>query len=239
MKLLKMADPVAVTKSAVGLAGSTVGLAGSGVGLAGTVARDTAHIALSGLHLHGGTGGQRARTGQTGADAASDLTGPPANTAADIAGTDAAEASSEPTIVPVESHAPDEPPVDVVGQPLAAEAALGDREIPEGAGLAHEPRGASRDEEHADAAMQRAEVDGIAEEVTAALEGDAEPEEHLTEPLPAPGEAKARAAEMRTRDASGGPAPGVTRPAPASGGVPARRGASQTSSPSRSVNAER
>ena len=69
----------------------------------------------------------------------------------------------------------------MVGEALAAEAAaergcLTARPGPE-------PRGASRDEEHGDAALQRAEVEEIAEEAAAALEGDVEPEEHLTEPL--------------------------------------------------------
>jgi hypothetical protein len=46
--------------------------------------------------------------------------------------------------------------------------------------------------------LQRAELDEIADEVTATLEGDVEPEEHLTEPLVDPATAKALAAEMRT-----------------------------------------
>jgi hypothetical protein len=102
--------------------------------------------------------------------------------------------------VAVEPHVPEQPPIDVVGQALAAEAALGDRVSPEGAGVAHEPRGASRDEEHGDAALQRAEVEGIADEVAAVLEGDVEPEigpdEHLTEPVIDPAEAKAVISEM-------------------------------------------
>jgi len=191
MKLLKMANPVTVTKSAFGLAGSAVGLAG-------TVAREAVHLALSGLHQLGKPDDQRMGDGQTEAAAATGVTGPTTAAAAAVAVTDVPGAPKGPTIVPVEPHAPEEPPVDVVGEALAAEAALGDRESPEGAGVAHEPRGASRDEEHGDAALQRAEVEGIADEVTAALEGDVEPEEHLTEPLLDPADAKALAAEMRT-----------------------------------------
>jgi hypothetical protein len=61
---------------------------------------------------------------------------------------------------------PLEPPIDVVGQALAAEA-----EQEAHAGRAGEPRGASRDEEHGDAALQRAEVDEIAEETAEGLPG--------------------------------------------------------------------
>jgi hypothetical protein len=104
--------------------------------------------------------------------------------------------SPEPTTLPVEPRAPDEPPVDVVGQALAAEASLGDRQSPEGAGFAHEPRGASRDEEHGTAPLQRAETEGIDDELTAALEGDEEPEQHLTEPVLDRDSAESLAAEM-------------------------------------------
>ena len=76
------------------------------------------------------------------------------------------------------------------GQALADEAALGDRQSSEGAGFAHEPRGASRDEEHGDAPLQRAETEGIDDEVTAALENEDEPEEYLTEPPSNPANAK-------------------------------------------------
>ena len=187
MNVLNMVNPIAMTKRAFGLAGSAVGLVD-------TVARDTAHIVLSGLHRLGIPGEQRDATGQTDSAVATDITG----TRSAAAVTDVDGAPKGPTIVPVEPHAPDEPPIDVVGQALAAEAALGDRDSPDGAGLAHEPRGASRDEEHGDAPLQRAEAEGIEEEVTAALEGDAEPEEHLTEPLIDPADAKALAAEMQT-----------------------------------------
>ena len=86
----------------------------------------------------------------------------------------------------------------MVGEALAAEAAAERGEGPDGAGLAHEPRGASRNEEHGDAALQRAEVEEIAEEAAAALEGDVEPEQHLTEPLLDSADAKAVAAELAT-----------------------------------------
>ncbi|RYU11638.1 hypothetical protein ETU37_13870 [Nocardioides iriomotensis] len=81
----------------------------------------------------------------------------------------------EPAVVRAEPHVPDEAPVDVVGEALAREAAAERGEGPQGAGMAHEPRGASRREEHGDAALQRAEREEIAEETAAALEGDVEP----------------------------------------------------------------
>ena len=70
---------------------------------------------------------------------------------------------------------------------------------------AHEPRAASRDEEHGAAALQRAEVEEIAEEASAAQEGDVEPEEHLTEPLLDSADAKAMAAELATRSKAADP----------------------------------
>jgi hypothetical protein len=192
MKLLKIMNPIAVTRGAFTLAGSAVSLVNN-------VAHEVAHIVLSGMHQVDTTGEQVGDTAQTDAGAVVDTTPGPTTAAATHAASSEIEGAPRgPTTVPVEPHAPEEPPIDVVGQALAAEAALGDRERPEGAGGAHEPRGSSRDEEHGDAPLQRAEVDGIAEEVTAALEGDANPEEHLTEPLLDPAEAKALAAEMRT-----------------------------------------
>jgi hypothetical protein len=71
--------------------------------------------------------------------------------------------------------------------------------------MAHEPRGASRDEEHGDAPLQPAEVTEIAEEASAALEGDVEPEQHLTQPLLDPADAKAAAAELSTMSRAADP----------------------------------
>jgi hypothetical protein len=160
VKLRRMVNPVVVTKRALGVAGWTVGVAVTVVG-------DTAHVVKTGLRLLGNSDQQGGAAGQTDWEAAAEphVEGVP----------------REPTVVPVEPHAPEEPPIDVVGQALAAEAELGTREIPEGAGLAHEPRGASRDEEHGDAPLRRAEAEGIAEEVTAALEDEAGPD---SGPLP-------------------------------------------------------
>jgi hypothetical protein len=180
MKLLKMANPVAVTKGAFGLAGWAVGLAE-------TAARGTAHVVLS--RVQGlAAPDEVSRPHRTDPAAASEPT--------DVGDNEGQGISNGPTIVLEEPHAPEEPPIDVVGQALAAEAALGDRAIPEGAGLAHEPRGSSRDEEHGDAPLQRAEVDGVAEEVAAALEGDVELEDDPDEPLLDPADVKAVAAEM-------------------------------------------
>ena len=102
---------------------------------------------------------------------------------------------------------PDGPPVDVVGETLAAEAAAERGDAPDGVGLAHEPRGASRDEEHGEAALQRAEVDEIADETAAVLEGDVEPEEHLTQPLLDPADTQAVADGLRTMGRAADPDP--------------------------------
>jgi hypothetical protein len=71
----------------------------------------------------------------------------------------------EPQVVLAEPAVPLQPPIDVVGQALAAEAQE-DHLI--GAGRSTEPRGASRDEEHGDAALQRAEAAEIMEEIAEA-----------------------------------------------------------------------
>ncbi len=75
-------------------------------------------------------------------------------------------ADDGPQVVLREPAPPVEPPIDVVGQALAAEA-----EEQSYGGRAGEPRGASRDEEHGEAALQRAEVDEIAEETAEGLPG--------------------------------------------------------------------
>jgi hypothetical protein len=199
MNPIKRANPVIVTKAAFRLAGTAAGLAGtaarravhapvamtrsavdvagSTAALAGTVARGTAH----GL-----------RAGRDDEHAA-----PPPGAGSPAPG-DAAGDGTSPTVVLAEPRAPEEPPVDVVGEALAAEAAAQGGQGHDGGGLAHEPRGASRDEEHGDATLQRAEVEEIAQETTAALEGDPEPEEHLSEPLLNSADAQAMAAELAT-----------------------------------------
>lgn len=220
MNPLKAANPITVTKRVFGVAGAAVGLtsavareavhapvgvtrgafhlAGAAAGLGGTVARETAHV------LRTGQGDEHvAHTRGPGAAGVTDpnIAGPTTAAAVrDVTGT-----PPGPTVVPVEPHAPEEPPIDVVGDALAAEAAADRGEGPEGVGLAHEPRAASRDEEHGDAVLQRADVEEIAEEALAALEGDVEPEEHLTEPLLDSADAKAVAAEVTTRSKAADP----------------------------------
>ncbi|HET6560267.1 MAG TPA: hypothetical protein VFG72_00180 [Marmoricola sp.] len=71
-----------------------------------------------------------------------------------------------PQVVLREPAPPAEPPIDVVGEALAAEA-----QEEQYGGRAGEPRGASRDEEHGDASLQRAEVDEIADETAEGLPG--------------------------------------------------------------------
>jgi hypothetical protein len=185
MNALDVVNPVAVTKRVAGLAGTAVGLTG-------TVAREAVHapvgVARGAIRVAGAAAGlagtvaretAHALRSEPGAGAVGDVTVPPG-----------------PAVVPAEPHVPDAPPVDVVGEALAGEAAVERREGRQGAGMAHEPRGASRDEEHGDAALQRAEVEEIAEETSAALEGDVEPEQHLTQPLLDPADAKAAATEL-------------------------------------------
>lgn len=75
-------------------------------------------------------------------------------------------AKREPQVVLAEPAPPAEPPIDVVGEALAAEA---EQQI--GAGRSTEPRAASRDEEHGEAALQRAEAEEIAEELAEAMPG--------------------------------------------------------------------
>jgi hypothetical protein len=70
----------------------------------------------------------------------------------------------EPQVVLREPGPPPEPPIDVVGEALAAE----DQE-PEYGGHATEPKATTRDEEHGEAALQRAEAEEIAEEVAEAF----------------------------------------------------------------------
>lgn len=178
MNPLKLVNPVTATKG-------TLVVAGKAIGTAGTVARGAAHVAKSGL--------QRLTT--------SDPAGvvDQADSVVPVDSTDPS-AAYRSTDLPFAPLAADRPPVDVVGQALAAEAALGDRQSPEGAGFAHEPKVASHDEEHGDAPMHRTEREEMDDEVTAALEGDladeVEAEEHLTQPILDPGAAKALAAEM-------------------------------------------
>ena len=76
----------------------------------------------------------------------------------------AASGPPEPQIVLAEPAPPAEPPIDIVEQVLAAEG----QQQPT-AGHATEPKAASRDETHGEAAMQRAEFDEIAEEQAEAL----------------------------------------------------------------------
>jgi hypothetical protein len=151
MKLFRLVNPIAVTKVVVGLAGSAVGFAEATV-------RAVARIALSGLRQPDEPGDPFDGAGQTDSAPISGLNGSESAAAA----TDVEGAPKGPDIVPVEPHAPEEPPIDVLGQALAAESAMESREGVEDSGMADEA------------------------------------EEHLTQPLIDPADAKALAAEMRT-----------------------------------------
>lgn len=196
MNPIKVANPITMTKGAFGLAGTAVGLAG-------TVVRNAPRLLLSVLEQLGrvaeqDTGAARNRSARlAGFVDDANIPGPTTAAAAAAAVTDVEGAPSGPTVVPAEPHAPEEPPIDVVGDTLAAEAAAESGEGTDGADLAHEPRGASRDEEHGGAALQRAEVDEITEEAASALEGYVAPEDHLSAPLLDPADAEAMAAELQ------------------------------------------
>ncbi len=180
MNPLKLANPVIAAQVAVGLTGAAVGVAE-------TLARRCVDVVQWGLHRLSLPAGLPVQP----RDASAQDQEPQA---AEAAG----EVWTESPALPFEPHAPEEPPIDVVGEALAAEAAFGDHDVAAGVGFAHEPRASSRDEEHGAVPLQRAEVEGIADEVSAALHGDEDPEEHLTEPVLDEAEAKAIAAEMRT-----------------------------------------
>jgi hypothetical protein len=199
MNPIKAANPVTVTKGAFRLAGTAAGLAGTAARRAVhapvAMTRSAADLAGSSAALLGTAArgaGHALRTDHDDEHAA------PSPGAGSPTSQDAGGAGASPTVVLTEPRAPEEPPVDVVGEALAAEAAAQGGQGHDGGGLAHEPRGASRDEEHGDAALLRAEVEEIAQETAAALEGDLEPEEHLTEPLLDSGDAKAMASELAT-----------------------------------------
>lgn len=150
MKLVKMANPVAVTRAALGLGGEVIGVASS---VAGSVARQTAQVVVDRLFPELPHEPDVAETAPLEDDLPDD----------DVS------VAPGPTTVPVEPHAPEEPPVDVVGRALAAEA-RGDQAPTHGAGFAHEPRGASRDDERGEVPWQQAEADEVADEVDAGLE---------------------------------------------------------------------
>jgi hypothetical protein len=196
MNAFDVVNPVTVTKRVAGLAGTAVGLTG-------TVAREAVHapvgVARGAVHVAGAAAGLAGSVVRQTAHAL--RTDPGAGAAGTVS-----DVRAEPH-VPVDPpiDPPVDPPVDVVGQTLAAEAAAERGDGPQGAGMAHEPRGASRDEEHGDAPLQPAEVTEIAEEASAALEGDVEPEQHLTQPLLDPADAKAAAAELSTMSRAADP----------------------------------
>ena len=180
MKLSKLLNPVHVAHQT---AEHAVGLAGSAVGYAETLARGGvragAHLVSSGLHP--GRETRRPTPRERYATEVTEESRPDRE-------------APEPQVVLAEPHAPDLPPVDVVGEALAAEAAADY----EPGGFAHEPRAASREEEHGEHPLERVEAEGIADEVEAALEGDEDPVDHLAEPLLDEAAAKAVISEMET-----------------------------------------
>ena len=170
MNLVKRAHPVALGMTAAGLAGTASGVVGS-----------LAKAAARGLARRGAPSGGTVDAPVEATVEAREATPP-----------------SAPNVVLAEPHAPDEPPVDVVGMALAAEADA------EGGAFAHEPRAASREEEHG-AALRRTTLDEIIEETAAALEGDIEPEPHLTAPLLDESDTKAVLAELSTMSKAADP----------------------------------
>jgi hypothetical protein len=79
---------------------------------------------------------------------------------------EAAPVEVEPQVVLREPGPPPLPPIDVVGEALAAEA---EEPTYGGPGHATEPKASSRDEEHGEAALQRAEAEEILEEMIEAF----------------------------------------------------------------------
>jgi hypothetical protein len=88
---------------------------------------------------------------------------PQATAESDVPAAPAAPEDQELLVTP-----PQEPPVDVVGQALASEAAGAQ----EGNGRATEPSASSRDEGHGDAGLQRAELEEWADEIVEGLNQD-------------------------------------------------------------------
>src|SRR3954469_3866049 len=109
MKLLKLANPIAVTKGAFGVAGTALGLVD-------TMARGTAHLALRGLQRLGDSDEPSAESpAYDGADA-TDVAARARAVAPEAAVADMDEPSTAPAPLPVEPPPPVQPPIDVVGQ---------------------------------------------------------------------------------------------------------------------------
>jgi hypothetical protein len=180
MNPFTLVNPVTVARTGAGLAGTAVGLASS-------TARAGVRLVAWGVRS----------LQEPGTPSVSVPDAPPEPTRAASTSPPDTDVPPGPSLVAVEPHAPEAPPVDVVGQALAADRAQQRGDGPDGDGLAHEPRGASRDEEHGVSELQRAEVEEIAEETAAALEGDPEPPEPPSAPLVDPAETKAAATELR------------------------------------------
>lgn len=132
----------------------------TGTSMAGSAARS------AGSHLHpGGTSDQQTdERAQEPQDAGSEEQ---EQEGAAPTGTNTASAEPqevEPQVVLREPGPPPEPPIDVVGEALAAE-----QQEPAYGGHATEPKASTRDEEHGDAGLQRAEAEEIAEELAEAF----------------------------------------------------------------------
>jgi hypothetical protein len=153
--------------------GRVVGGAKVVVATGTSVAGSAARSATSHLHHGKNTEGagtpatrpddQQAAEQQAGEEQAAEPMAPEGDAAA---GTQTVEEPQvvEPQVVLREPGPPLEPPIDVVGEALAAEA-----EEPSYGGHATEPKATTRDEEHGDAGLQRAEIEEIAEEMAEAF----------------------------------------------------------------------
>lgn len=145
MNLANRTNPIALSKSAAGLAGTVAGVAG--------------FAAKGAVHVVGAATGLARKSAPSGDEH-------------EAARERSTAEPSGPTVVLAEPHAPEEPPVDVVGMALAAEAEAEREGGSYGGAFAHEPRAASRDEEHGAAALQRTTVEEIVDETAAALDED-------------------------------------------------------------------
>ena len=146
------------------VAGRAKGVVSTGTTVA-SVARSTTARLVPHPKKHDGAPGEETAPADTTSDVGTAAAETPIAADVRAAAEAVAEAPEEvtPGVVLREPAPPPEPPVDIVEQVLAAEEQQG--EGGQVGGHATEPKAASRDEEHGDAALQRAEVDEIADEV--------------------------------------------------------------------------
>ena len=147
--------------------GGAKGVVATGTSVAGAAAKSATSHLHPGKHADEGTPEQettpRSQDEPTPEEEPEPATGPAESATAQQA--DEPE-EVEPQVVLREPGPPPEPPIDVVGEALAAE---GTDPVVSAGGHATEPKATTRDEEHGEAALQRAEAEEIAEETAEAF----------------------------------------------------------------------